>query len=203
MVVLKEFPSLTKPPQPQILSCPNSAWYFPRRTCEQSRILQKSIKTIILKKSCIGIRVSKLSVLTKRLQVIKCFAVCTQHNLNIIEDQHIWFNSALDCRTKPFWSFHRVGKGDMRVPKPQRTCVCVLIYHLTATKFTQGSTEDVENKTQNAQLLSKGTTQQLNHTVEDIQFLPYLKQAFLLMLPPFLALSLFFWIPGPKIETLT
>lgn len=35
----------------------------------------------------------------------------------------------------------------MRVPKPQRTCVCVLIYHSTATEFTQGSTEDVENKT--------------------------------------------------------
>lgn len=44
----------------------------------------------------------------------------------------------------------------------------MFIYHSTATEFAQASTEDVENMTQNAQLLSKGTIQQLNHTVEDI-----------------------------------
>lgn len=148
MVVLKIFPSLTKPPQTQVLSCPNLAWYFPRRTCEQNRILWKVIKTIILKKSKRrGIRVRKLSVFTKRLQIITSFAVYVQRNLNIIEDQHIQFHCALDCRTKSFWSFHEVGKGDMRVPKPHRTFVyvCVLLYHSTATEFAQASTEDVEN----------------------------------------------------------
>lgn len=68
-----------------------------------------------------------MSALTKRLQVIKYFAVYAQHNLNIIEDKHIWFNCALDCRTKSFCSCHREGKGDMRVPKPQRTCICAYL----------------------------------------------------------------------------
>lgn len=199
MIVLKIFPVLTKAPQSQVLSYPNLVWYFPRRTCEQSRILQKTIKIIILKKSCIGIRVSKLSVLTKRLQVIKCFAVYAQHNLNIIEVLHAWFNSALDGKTK-FFSLSMEWGRETWECLYHRECVCVLIYH---SEFAQASTEDVENMTQDSQLLSKGTIQQLNHTVEHRQFLLYLKQAFLLMLPPFLALSLFFWIPGPKIETLT
>lgn len=130
------------------------------------------------------------------------FAVYVQCNLNIIEDQHIQFNRALDCRTKSFWSFHEVGKGDMRVREPHRTFVyvCVLISlncHRICSSIHRGCGKH--------KILNFCPKRQFNSwtTQWKTQFLPYLKQAFLLMLPPFLALALFFWIPGPKIETLT
>lgn len=43
---------------------------------------------------------------------------------------------------------------------------------------------------------------QLSHRAEERERVPYLKQAFLLMLPPLLPLPLFLWVPGPEIETL-
>lgn len=49
----------------------------------------------------------------------------------------------------------------------ENMCVCSL-HHLSATQSTQASTEDVENTTWNAHLLSEGAIPQLTHVEQDM-----------------------------------
>jgi len=113
------FPPHKKTPNP---SCPNSASCFPSRTCEWSRSLQKSTKTIILKKSYTGVRARKTSVSSKRLQVIKTHTFCSTH-FECSWGPTFGLTLHWNAQLRPFSLSTEQGREMLRVPKPQRMCV--------------------------------------------------------------------------------